>query len=406
MKDKNRSFKDRFFSIENLTFVAIVLGVLAGVYLKDVVIHLKLVGDAFLSLLKMITIPLIFASIFVSIASLSSINDLKNLGLKALVYYFSTTFLAVLTGLIVVNLIDFKPVSDISFSEKIEHKPFTLEALIESFIPSNIFQSLANGKVLHIIIFSMLFALAVLTLQKNKKELITNFFDGVNDAMLTIAKWIINLSPIGVFALISYIVAEKGLGAVISLWQYVLAVVIGLFIHAFINLSAIGFFIGKFNPYKYFLKVKEALLIAFSTSSSSATLPVSLEVAEKKVGIDKKVAGFVLPLGATVNMDGTALYEAVAVMFVASVYGIDLSLTEQIIVFFTASLAAIGAAGIPSAGLVTMTLVFSAVGLPLEGIALILVVDRFLDMLRTATNVWGDLIGTKLISRYINSSKD
>jgi len=289
-----------------------------------------------------------------------------------------------------------------NITHNIEHKPFTVETLIKSFIPSNIFQSLSEGKVLHIIIFSMLFALAVLTLQKSKKEVITNFFDGINDAMLTIAKWIINLSPIGVFALISYIVAEKGLGAILSLWQYVLAVVLGLFIHAFINLPIIGFIFGKFNPYKYFLKVKEALLIAFSTSSSSATLPVSLEVAEKKANIDKKVAGFVLPLGATVNMDGTALYEAVAVMFVASMYGMDLSLTEQIIVFFTASLAAIGAAGIPSAGLVTMTLVFSAVGIPLEGIALILVVDRFLDMLRTATNVWGDLIGTKIISRYFN----
>ncbi|RUM62271.1 MAG: dicarboxylate/amino acid:cation symporter [Persephonella sp.] len=392
----------RFLTVENLTFLAIIFGVLAGIYLKDLVIHLKIVGDAFLSLLKMITIPLIFASIFISIASLTSIQDLKNLGLKALLYYFSTTFLAVLTGILIVNLIHFHPVSDINITHNIEHKPFTVEALIKSFIPSNIFQSLSEGKVLHIIIFSMLFALAVLTLQKSKKEIITNFFDGINDAMLTIAKWIINLSPIGVFALISYIVAEKGLGAILSLWQYVLAVVLGLFIHAFINLPIIGFIFGKFNPYKYFLKVKEALLIAFSTSSSSATLPVSLEVAEKKANIDKKVAGFVLPLGATVNMDGTALYEAVAVMFVASMYGMDLSLTEQIIVFFTASLAAIGAAGIPSAGLVTMTLVFSAVGIPLEGIALILVVDRFLDMLRTATNVWGDLIGTKIISRYFN----
>ncbi|RUM57167.1 MAG: dicarboxylate/amino acid:cation symporter [Persephonella sp.] len=406
MEKKENSFKEKALSIENLTFIAIVLGVVAGIYLKDIVIHLKLLGDAFLNLLKMITIPLIFASIFVSIASLSSIRDLKNLGLKAFSYYLSTTFLAVLTGLIVVNVVNFEPVSNVNVNESIEHKPFTIEALIKSFIPSNIFQSLADGKVLHIIIFSMLFALAVLTLEKTKKELITNFFDGVNDAMLTIAKWIINMSPIGVFALISYIVAEKGPDAILSLWEYVLVVIVGLFIHAFVNLSLIGFLIGKFNPYKYFLKVKEAVLIAFSTSSSSATLPVSLEVAEKKANIDKKTAGFLLPLGATINMDGTALYEAVAVMFVASTYGMELTLIEQIIVFFTASLAAIGAAGIPSAGLVTMTLVFSAVGIPLEGIALILVVDRFLDMLRTATNVWGDLIGAKLISRYINSSKD
>ncbi|WP_457621230.1 dicarboxylate/amino acid:cation symporter [Persephonella sp.] len=392
----------RFFSIENLTFLAIVLGILSGVYLKEIVINLKLVGDAFLSLLKMITIPLIFASIFVSIASLASIKDIKDMGIKAIFYYFSTTALAVFTGIVVVNFINFSPVDGMNLSsDGFEHKKFTVEALVQSFIPSNIFQSLVEGKVLHVIIFSILFAIAVLKLQQNKKEVITRFFEGVNDSMLTVAKWIINLSPIGVFALVSYIVADKGLGSVLSLWQYVLAVVVGLLIHAVFNLGLIGFIFGRFNPLAYFSKVKEALLIAFSTSSSSATLPVTLEVAEEKAKIDKKTAGFVLPLGATINMDGTALYEAVAAMFIASLYGIELSIGEQIIIFFTASLAAIGAAGIPSAGLVTMTLVFTAVGIPLEGIAIILAVDRFLDMLRTATNVWGDLIGAKIISRFV-----
>ncbi|WP_457641563.1 dicarboxylate/amino acid:cation symporter [Persephonella sp.] len=392
----------KLFSIENLTFIAIILGILSGIYLKDIVINLKLVGDAFLSLLKMITIPLIFASIFVSIAGLATIKDIKNMGLKAIIYYFSTTALAVFTGIIVVNFIDFHPVDGLNLEKgEFVHKEFTVEALIQSFIPSNIFHSLVEGKVLHVIIFAILFAVAVLKLQSEKKEIITRFFDGVNDSMLTIAKWIINLSPIGVFALVSYIVADKGIGSILSLWQYVLAVVVGLLIHAVMNLGLISFLIGRFNPFKYFTKVKEAILIAFSTSSSSATLPVSLEVAEEKAKIDKKTAGFVLPLGATINMDGTALYEAVAAMFIASLYGIELSITEQIIIFFTASLAAIGAAGIPSAGLVTMTLVFTAVGIPLEGIALILAVDRFLDMLRTSVNVWGDLIGAKIINRFV-----
>jgi len=392
----------RLFSIENLTLFAIILGILSGVYLKDVVINLKLVGEAFLSLLKMITVPLIFASIFVSIASLASIKDIKDMGFKAILYYFSTTAIAVFTGIVVVNFINFSPVGGLNLSSnEFEHKPFTVEALVHSFIPSNIFQSLVEGKVLHVIIFSILFAVAVLKLQKDKKEVITRFFDGINDSMLTVARWIINLSPIGVFALVSYIVADKGLGSLLSLWQYVLAVIIGLLIHAVVNLGLIGFILGRFNPFSYFTKVKEAVLIAFSTSSSSATLPVTLEVAEEKAKIDKKTAGFVLPLGATINMDGTALYEAVAAMFIASLYGIELSVGEQILIFFTASLAAVGAAGIPSAGLVTMTLVFTAVGIPLEGIAIILAVDRFLDMLRTATNVWGDLIGAKIISRFI-----
>jgi len=392
----------RLLTIENLTFAGIIFGILFGVYFKELAIHIKPVGDAFLSGLKMITIPLIFASVFISVAGLSSIKEIKNLGIKAIVYYFSTTALAVATGIIIVNIIHFSPVEGFSSSESVNiHKNFSIESFLQSFIPSNIFKSFSEGKVLHVIVFSILFAIAVLTIQNQKKETITRFFDGINDSMLTIAKWIINLSPLGVFALVSYIVAEKGLGSLLSLWQYVLAVVVGLFIHAVFNLGLIAFVVGRFNPFKYFLKVKEALLIAFSTSSSSATLPVSMEVAEEKGKIKKKVAGFVLPLGATINMDGTALYEAIAAMFVASFYGIHLSIGEEIVIFFTASLAAIGAAGIPSAGLVTMTLVFTAVGIPLEGIALILSVDRFLDMLRTSVNVWGDLIGAKIIDRFI-----
>ena len=393
----------KLLSIENLTVLGIVLGIAFGVFFKEQALLIKPLGDAFLSALKMITIPLIFASVFVSIAGLSSIKEIKDMGLKTILYYFSTTALAVATGIIIVNIIHFSPSENLKLSTENIHinKEFSLESLLNSFIPSNIFQSLAEGKVLHVIIFSILFAISVLTLQKHKKEIITNFFDGINDSMLTIAKWIINLSPLGVFALVAYIVAEKGLSSIFSLWQYVVAVIVGLLIHAVINLGLIAFLVGRFNPFKYFTKIKEALLIAFSTSSSSATLPVSMEVAETKAGIKKKVAGFVLPLGATINMDGTALYEAIAAMFVASFYGIDLSIGEQIIIFFTASLAAIGAAGIPSAGLVTMTLVFSAVGIPLEGIALILSVDRFLDMLRTTVNVWGDLIGTKIIDRFV-----
>jgi Na+/H+-dicarboxylate symporter len=395
----------RFLSIENLTVLGIILGILFGVYFKETALLIKPLGDAFLSGLKMITIPLIFASVFISIASLSSIKEIKDMGIKAILYYFSTTALAVATGIIIVNLIHFSPPEGLNLSsENVHiHKEFTIESLIQSFIPSNIFQSFSQGKVLHVIVFSILFAIAVLTLKQEKKEVITRFFDGINDSMLTIAKWIINLSPLGVFALVSYIVAERGLSSLLSLWQYVLAVVIGLLVHAVVNLGLIAFLVGRFNPFKYFKKVKEALLIAFSTSSSSATLPVSMEVAEEKAKVKKKVAGFVLPLGATINMDGTALYEAIAAMFVASFYGIDLSIGEQIVIFFTASLAAIGAAGIPSAGLVTMTLVFTAVGIPLEGIALILSVDRFLDMLRTTVNVWGDLIGAKIIDRFVKN---
>ncbi|WP_457640157.1 dicarboxylate/amino acid:cation symporter [Persephonella sp.] len=393
----------RLLTVENLTVAGIILGILAGVYLPELMLNLKFLGDVFLNLLKMIVIPLIFVSIFMSIASLASLNDLKNMGIKALLYYFSTTALAVFTGLVITNIMKFDVSGIPKEGEVPQINSFTWEAFLNTLIPSNIFESFAEGKAIHVILFSILFAVAVVGLVNSKKEKVVGFFDGTNDALLKIAKWIIALSPVGVFSLIGYVVADKGIGVIISLWQYVVVVIVGILIHAVINLGLIAYLVGKFNPFKYFTKVREAILVAFSTCSSSATLPVSLEVATEKAKVDKKTAGFVLPLGATVNMDGTALYEAVAAIFIASLFGIELTLFQQVIIFITATLAAVGAASIPSAGLVTMTLVFSAVGLPLEGIAIIIAVDRFLDMFRTATNVWGDLIGAKIISRLMKN---
>jgi len=403
--------------VENQTLYAIILAILLGVFLPQFAHHLKVLGDIFLRLLKAIAIPLVMASIFVSIASLRSMEELKELGIKALIYYTATTFLAVLTGLIVVNLffgVGGGDISPPSAGQNFQPKEVSLYDFFVGFFPDNIFKALAEGKVIQIIVFTLLFALGVLAITQNQraKETVINFFNGLNDALLNVAQWIIKLTPVGVFAIVYYNVAVHGLSAFVELWKYALAVLVGLFWHATVNLGLIAYFFAKVKPWEYFAKVREALLVAFSTASSSATLPVSLDVAERKAGVDKRVAGFVLPLGATVNMDGTALYEAVAAMFVASVYGIHLSLEQQIVILITATLAAIGAAGIPSAGLVTMTLVFSAVGLPLEGIALILAVDRFLDMFRTSVNVWGDLIGAKIIDTLLrkrtteNSVKD
>ena len=388
------------FSIENLTLIAVVCGILAGIYLPDIMVNLKIIGDIFLNLLKMIVIPLIFVSIFVSIASLSSASEFKNLGIKAFAYYLFTTSLAVLTGIILVNVFPFSTENIKLSTEKPNINHLTIDTFIQNLIPSNIFQSFASGKSIHVILFSILLAVAVLYIKQEKKDIVFKFFDGLNDALLNIAKWIIYLSPIGVFALISYTVADKGFGVILSLWQYVLIVLIGILWHFAVNLGLIAYILGKINPVKYFKQVREALLIAFSTCSSSATLPVSIEIAEKVVKLPKKVAGFILPLGATINMDGTALYEAVAANFIASLYGIDLTIFQQFLIFITATFASIGAAAIPSAGLITMTLVFTSVGIPLEGIAIIIAVDRFLDMFRTMTNVWGDLIGAKVISRF------
>ncbi|NPA03653.1 MAG: dicarboxylate/amino acid:cation symporter [Epsilonproteobacteria bacterium] len=394
----------KLLNVENLTLLAIVLGIVFGYFFKTPSLELKFIGELYLKLLKMLIIPLVVASIFVAITSLDSKEELKSIGIKAFLYYLSTTALAVSLGLVVVNI--FNPGADLQIQpietvEKIQPKELSLGDFILSFVPGNIFEALSSGAILPIIFFTILFSVASLFIQPPKRQTLYNFFDSVNDSMMVLAKWIITLTPIGVFFLIAYTVAKSGLEPILNLYGYVITVLVALFLHAFITLPAIAYFVGRFNPYSYFWKIKEAPLIAFSTASSSATLPVSIEVAQTKGGVSKKVAGFVLPLGATINMDGTALYESIAVMFIANISGVDLTLSQQITIFITATFASIGAAGIPGAGLIMMTMILDSVGLPTEYIALIITVDRFLDMFRTAINNWGDLLGAKIIDELI-----
>ena len=393
----------KLLSLENLTLVAILLGAVSGVYIPELMLKLKLLGEVFLSLLKMIIVPLVFTSVFVAMLGLGEVSRFRDMGLKTIAYYMTTTALAVLVGLLLVNLIG--P----GKGEEIVHrsagvpnvKELTFEDVVWNIIPSNPVKSFVEGKVLQIIFFAVLFGLATLAISREKKGHVFNLFDGLNDGLINLTKWIIKLTPIGVFSLVGFIVADMGIEVLFSLWKYALTVVVGLIIHAFITLPLLAFLLGGYNPYRYFLRIREAPLLAFSTASSAATLPVSMQVAEEKGGVRKETAGFVLPLGATINMDGTALYESVAAVFIANVYGVDLGIPQMVMIFLTATLASIGAAAIPGAGLVMLTLVLSSVGVPLEGIGLIIAVDRFLDMLRTAVNVWGDLNGAKIIDRFV-----
>ena len=398
--------KTKLFKLENITFIAIICGLIFGYFFKELALNLKVIGDIYIALLKMLIIPLVFASIFIAIVGLKDSEDLKSIGIKTFIYYLSTTALAVFLGLIFVNI--FNPGGDYQISNDISShitaKDVTISDFLLSFIPSNIFNALSNGKILPIIFFAILFAIGSMFIEKNKKETLYNFFDSINDAMMVLAKWIINLTPIGVFFLIAFTIAKNGIEPIIELYGYVLTVLFALFTHAFFTLGIILYFLGKINPFLYFSQVKEALMVAFSTASSSATLPVSIETAELKAKIDKKIAGFVLPLGATINMDGTALYESIAVIFIANISGVELSLTQQITIFVMATFASIGAAGIPGAGLIMMTMILDSVGLSVEYIALIITVDRFLDMFRTSINVWGDLIGAKVIDRLAKRS--
>ncbi len=390
----------RFFgSIENLTFLAILFGIGIGLYMPFLAFSLKIFGEVFLRLLKMIIAPLIFTSVYVSVSGLGTISKIRKIGIKTVVYYLVTTSLSVLTGLVLVNLIRPGLGKEFLSAKRVSIKIVTLSHLLLSIIPKNPVKSIAEGEVLPIIFFALLLGFATLTVRDEKRRIIFGFFEALNDALIHMIRWIILLTPLGVLAIVSGVVAKKGLSPLFMLSEYVITVISGLIFHAFITLGVLLWLFGKTKPWQYFLKVREALLIAFSTASSSATLPISLEIAEEKAKISKDIAGFVLPLGSTINMDGTALYEAVAAMFIANVYNIKLNLAQQIIIFLTATLASIGAAGVPSAGLVTITMVLQAVGLPLEGIGLILTVDRFLDMLRTSVNVWGDFIGAKVISQ-------
>ena len=385
--------------------IGAILGFLGGLYLGDFFLQIQFIGIIFLNALKMVVVPLIVASMIIGVASLGDIRKLGRTAGKTLLYYFITTGVSVIIGIILVNII--RPGEGIeNFGAYVpdlvrDSQQKTLYDVLVGLIPANIFQAAAETKVLPLIVFSLMFG-AVLTTIGEKSKPVIDFFDGLNTAIMKLVTYIIYFAPIGVFSLIGGIVAENRQSVdelVSGLAYYTLTVILGLLIHALIVLPLLLKMLGKKNPFQFFVNMGQALATAFTTASSSATLPITMECVEDKNGVDSRAAAFVLPLGATINMDGTALYEAVAALFIAQIYGIDLTLGQQMVIFLTATLASIGAAGIPHAGTVTMVFVLSAVGLPLEGIGLIWAVDWFLDRCRTTVNVWGDSIGSAVIGQ-------
>ncbi|MCH8312799.1 MAG: dicarboxylate/amino acid:cation symporter, partial [Nitrospinae bacterium] len=285
---------------------------------------------------------------------------------------------------------------------------------LKSFVSDNLVRSMANLEILPIIIFSLVFG-GVLTTLGDKGKPVIAFFDGVNAAIMKVVHLVMYVAPLGVFALIASKMGAAGGGElfvaeIMKLGKYALTVVLALMIHAAVVLPLILYFVTGRNPLRYLINASQAVVTAFSTASSSATLPVTIECAELRNKVSRKASLFVLPLGATVNMDGTALYEAVAALFIAQLFGIELGFGQQVIIFLTATLAAIGAAGIPQAGLVTMVMVLTAVGLPLEGIGMLLSIDWLLDRFRTATNVWGDSVGAAVVdtleAKYVEGGNE
>jgi Na+/H+-dicarboxylate symporter len=387
--------------------IALILGIIFAFISRTfgfesfVIDEISILGDIFIRALRMVIIPLIVSSIISGVTSIGGSKNFGRLSLKTISYYISTTLLAIVTGLILVNLIQPGIGAQLGLHQLPQNLNSNVEKLgdtLMGIIPVNPLTSMVEGKILPVIFFSLLFGFFITKTNDPYKQIMTNFFEAVFQVMMKMTHFIILFTPIGVFALIAKIVAQTGIDVFLPLGGYMLTVIAALSIHALITLPAILYFLGGINPLAHFKAMSAALLTAFSTSSSSATLPLTMSSIEENAGVSNKVSSFVLPLGATINMDGTALYECVAAIFISQVYGIDLSFGQQFIVVITALLASIGAAGIPMAGLVMMTIILNAVGLPLEGVGLILAVDRILDMMRTAVNVWSDSSGTALIA--------
>ncbi len=371
------------------------------------------IGSLFLNALKMIIVPLIFSSIIIGVAGIGSGGNLGKLGGRTLLFYATTTMAAILLGLVLVNIVgpcyqDGEPVGDMlaldsSADQLVElaegRGPGDVAKVFHSMVPENIIEAAANQEMLAVIFFALLFGYFMTHLTHEYADTLFKFWDSVFHVMMKMTEWIMKFAPIGVFGLVAKVVAEAGFEAVRPLAVFAITVLVALLLHITVVLPLFLRFVGKVKAYKMFPAMAPAMLTAFSTSSSSATLPITMERVEENVGVSNKISSFVLPLGATVNMNGTALYECAAAMFLAQAYGLDLTFGVQFSIVFIALLTSVGVAGVPSASLVAIAIILGAVGLPVEAIGVLLVFDRILDMARTAVNIFGDACCAVIVAR-------
>jgi len=388
--------------------IGLVFAVITALYIPNVIPFIEWIGIIFIKALKMIVIPLVITSLLAGMLRMGNGANLKRISLKTIIFYLSTSLLAILTGLIAVNYI--QPGIGVTVSlpdyNITQHIPPPLSETLLNIVPTNIFESLITGDkaMLSIIFFTILIGYFATKLQGKKRDVFNSFSEACFDIMMSITMFIMRLAPLGIYAIVAVQIAKQDslMQLAESLGWYALTVILALAFHFFISLPLILKFVGKVNPISHFKNMATPLLTAFSTASSNASLPLTINAVENKNGVSNKISGFTLPLGATINMDGTALYELVVAGFVAQLYGIDLSFGQQFIMVATALLASIGTAAIPMASLATMTIIFTAVNLPLEAIAIILPIDRILDMCRTTTNVWSDTCCATVIAKSEN----
>ena len=371
------------------------------------------VGTIFLNALKMIIVPLIMSSIIVGVAGIGSGGNLGSLGGKTLLFYAATTLAAILVGLILINAVgpgyvNGEPARDLlaleastaELEESVAGKgPGDVAKVFQRMVPPNIVKAAVEGQMLGIIFFAILFGYFMTKLDNQYAEPLYRFWDAVFHVMMRMTEWIMKFAPIGVFGLVAGVIAKAGYKATGPLAVFAIVVLAALAVHAFITLPLLLRFVGKVNPLQTIKGAAQAMLTAFSTASSSATLPVTMECVEDNIGVSNKVSSFVLPLGATVNMNGTALYECAAAMFIAQAYGLELTFGVQFSIVAIALMTSIGVAGVPSASLVAIAIILGAIGLPIEALGVLLVFDRILDMARTSINVWGDASCATIVAR-------
>ncbi len=385
--------------------IGLVLGALAGMLIGPSITVIRPFGTLFIRLITMIVVPLVFASLVVGTASLDDIRKLGRIGIKTVLYFTCTTAIAISLGVFLAKVLgpgrnldpetksqlleNYNQVASENIQKAIVDKPGLTDIFV-NIVPDNPFRALAEGDMLEVIFFGLFLGIAITLLPKDKQKPLVSFFDSLSETMIQIVHIVMKMAPVGVFALIAAIIGEFGIGILLTLLKYTLVTLAGLAIHGAVVYPLAMKLFSTMTFRKFFTGMRDAQVVAFSTSSSSATLPVTMECAEEKLGVPREIASFVLPIGTTINMDGTALYQGVAAIFISQVYGMDLSITNQLLIVVTATLASIGAAGVPGVGIITLTLVLKTIGVPLEGIALIIGVDRILDMCRTVINVTGD----------------
>lgn len=394
--------------------IALILGAIFGIilcylvpsgHLKDDILVegvLMVIGQGFIRLMKMLVVPLVFCSLVCGSMAIGDTKKLGTVGVRTLIFYLFTTALAITVALGIGNIINPGVGLNMSAIQENAAEVQTMEATsltdtLLNIIPDNPINSLASGSMLQIIVFALIVGIILAKLGE-RAETVGNFFSQFNDIMMEMTMMVMSLAPIGVFCLIARTFANIGFSAFVPLAKYMIGVLIALGIQCFVvYLGLLKGFTGL-NPFKFIKKFFPVMTFAFSTATSNATIPMSIETLNKKMGVSKKISSFTIPLGATINMDGTAIMQGVAVVFAAQAFGIHLDVMDYITVIGTATLASIGTAGVPSVGLVTLTMVFNSVGLPVEAIGLIMGIDRILDMTRTAVNITGDAVCTTIVA--------